>query len=130
MGETTAVELSRIGQIAVTVKDLGRAVAYYRDVLRLPYLFEAGSLAFFRCGGVRLMLAVPESPEFDHPSSVLYFDVADLDGAHAALAERGARFLGPPHRIHRAADHELWMAFFRDSEGNTLALMSERATPP
>jgi methylmalonyl-CoA/ethylmalonyl-CoA epimerase len=120
-----AVRLSRIGQIAVTAHDLDRALAFYRDTLGIPFLFRAGTLAFFDCAGTRLMLGVPEAPEFDHPSSTLYFSVEDLRQAYAALQERSVSFRGEPHLIARLADREVWMAFFQDSEGNTLALMSE-----
>jgi catechol 2,3-dioxygenase-like lactoylglutathione lyase family enzyme len=117
--------LSQIGQIAVNVHDLDRATTFYREKLGLPFLFRVPNLAFFDCAGVRLMLGVPERAEFDHPSSVLYFRVADLATACATLAERGVNFTDPPHLIARMPDHELWMAFFNDSEGNTHALMSE-----
>ena len=83
------------------------------------------SLAFFDCDGVRLMLSAPEQPQFDDPSSVFYFTVPDLNAAYAALRERGVTFTDAPHLIAEMPDHELWMAFFTDSEGNTLALMSE-----
>lgn len=115
--------LAGIGQIAVRATDLPRATAYYRDVLGLPFLFEAPGLAFFQCGGVRLMLSGAESAEFDHPSSVLYFDVADVEAAHATLAARGVTFRDQPHPVHRTPEKALWMAFFDDSEGNTFAIM-------
>ena len=119
--------LSAIGQIAMVVKDVRRAVEFYRDSLGLPLLFQAPpSLAFFDCGGVRLMLSPAERPEFDHPGSVLYFTVNDVDEAHRTLTARGVDFREPPHLIAKMPDHELWMAFFRDTEGNTLALMEER----
>ena len=118
--------LSGIGQIAITVKDLGRAVAFYRDTLGLRFLFEAPpKMAFFDCGGVRLMLGVPEKPEFDHPASVLYYKVGDIQAAWKSLSEAGADLRSAPHLVARLPGHELWMAFFRDTEGNTLALMSE-----
>ena len=82
-------------------------------------------LSFFDCGGVRLLLSAPEEPEFEHANSILYFPVDDLQGAYRALAARGVRFTDEPHLIAEMPDHELWMAFFEDSEGNTLALMSE-----
>jgi methylmalonyl-CoA/ethylmalonyl-CoA epimerase len=88
-------------------------------------LFAAPPLAFFDCGGVRLMLTVPESAEHDHPVSILYFRVADIAAAHAELTSRGTRFEGVPHPVARLPGHELWLAFFGDGEGNTLALMSE-----
>ena len=122
---TTDIHLSQIGQIALNVHDLERAVAFYRDALGLTLLFTAGPLAFFDCGGVRLMLTLPEKPEFDHPNSLLYFKVADIGAAHAALSSRGTRFEDTPHLIARLADHELWMTHFRDPEDNLLALMSE-----
>ncbi|MCA9737316.1 MAG: VOC family protein [Gemmatimonadota bacterium] len=116
-----------IGQIAVHVEDLPRAVGFYRDVLGLPLLFEAPpSLAFFDCGGVRLMLSGASEPGFDHPASILYYRVADIVAAHAALRERGATFVDEPHVVHRTERYALWMTFLRDTEGNTLALMEER----
>ena len=118
--------LSQIGQIAVNVHDVDRAVRFYRDTLGMRFLFQAGTLAFFDAGGVRLMLSPPEKKEFDHPGSILYYRVADIEGTHAALAARAVDFLGAPHLIHKAPDHDLWMAFFKDSEGNTLALMAEK----
>lgn len=118
--------LSRLGQIAVTAHDVPRATAFWRDVLGVRFLFEApGPLAFFDCGGVRVMLSRPSAAEFDHPSSVLYFQVADIGAEHARLAAAGVSFRGPPHLVAKLPDHELWMAFFADSEGNTLALMSK-----
>ena len=120
------LSLSQIGQIAMVVRDLDRAVAFYRDVLGMQLLFQAPpKLAFFDCGGVRLMLDVPEEPEFDHPGSILYYKVDDIHDAWATLRERGVEFRDEPHLVARMPDHELWMTFFRDPEGNTLALMSE-----
>jgi methylmalonyl-CoA/ethylmalonyl-CoA epimerase len=121
------VTLKRIRQIAVHVKDMQRAVAFYRDVLQLPFLFEAGpKLAFFDCGGVRLMLSPPDSPEFDHPGSILYYLVDDIAAVHRTLLERGVQFVDEPHMIAKMPDHELWLTAFHDSEGNYLALMEER----
>jgi methylmalonyl-CoA/ethylmalonyl-CoA epimerase len=122
---TTSIGISRLGQIAINLQDLSRATAFYRDILGLPLLFTAGGMAFFDCGGVRLMLARPEKPEFDHPSSVLYFTVPDIAAAHQRLLARGVRFEGDPHLIAKMPTYDLWMAFFRDSEQNFLALMSE-----
>ena len=117
--------LSEIGQIAVNVHDLKRATAFYRDTLGMKFLFAVPNMAFFDCGAVRLMLGTAERPEFDHPASVIYYRVADLQQAYQVLRSRGARFEGAPHLIARLPDHELWMAFLRDSENNLLALMSE-----
>jgi len=117
--------LARIGQIAINAHDVDRATAFYRDVLGLPHLFRAGQLSFFDCGGVRLMLDKAEKPEFDHPSSILYFQVGDIQAAHRRLQEAGAKFEDAPHVIAPMPKYDLWMTFFRDSEGNLLALMSE-----
>jgi methylmalonyl-CoA/ethylmalonyl-CoA epimerase len=111
----------------MNVRDLQRAVAFYRDKLGVRLLFEVPPrMAFFDCDGVRLMLGLPETPEYDHAGSVLYFRVGNLERAYAELTERGVDFKGKPHLIARMPDHELWMAFFHDSEGNTLALMEAR----
>jgi predicted enzyme related to lactoylglutathione lyase len=125
MTPAVAFGLSQIGQIAVNVHDTGRAVAFYRDQLGMKFLFAAGQLAFLDAGGIRLMLTPPEKTEFDHPSSIMYFKVDDIKQAHATLSQRGVKFEDTPHLIARMPDHELWMIFFRDSENNLLALMSE-----
>jgi predicted enzyme related to lactoylglutathione lyase len=118
--------LERIGQIAVTVKDLKRAIAFYRDTLDLKLLFEvAPKMAFFDCGGVRLMLALPETPEFDHPASILYYRVPDIRAAYDTLNARGVVFEAGPELVAPLAAADLWMAFAHDSEGNLFALMSE-----
>lgn len=120
-----APALQRIHQISIRTGDTARAVTFYRDTLGLRLLFEAPpQLAFFECGGVRLMLSPPE-PEFDHQGSVLYFAVDDITAAHAALAAAGVRFRTKPHLAAKLPDREVWLADFLDSEGNVLALMSE-----
>lgn len=118
--------LGAIGQISMNAHDIDRATAFYSDALQLPLLFRAGHMSFFDCSGVRLMLSRPEKPEYDHAGSVLYFKVADIQATYRQLSDRDVPFLGEPHLTARLADHELWMAFFRDTEGNTLALMEER----
>jgi catechol 2,3-dioxygenase-like lactoylglutathione lyase family enzyme len=115
-----------IGQIHLSVSDLARSVAFYRDVLGLTFLFDvpAQGMAFFDCGGVRLYLGAPESQEFEsHP--LLYYTVADVDAAHAAATARGAESISGPHVVHRTDEMELWMAFLRDPDGITLGLMAE-----
>jgi predicted enzyme related to lactoylglutathione lyase len=124
---TTQFELTQIGQIAINVHDLKRAVAFYRDILGIRFLFQApGGLAFFDVGGVRLMLGAAENPDFNHPASTLYYKVEDIDAAYRTLTERGVAFIDEPHLIAKLPSHELWMTFFRDSEDNVLALMEER----
>ena len=123
---TTGIGISRIGQIAINAHDVERAAAFYQDMLGLKLLFRAGpGLAFFDCGGVRLMLTRPEKPEFDHPSSILYFTVPDIQAAYAAMKEKAVKFEDEPHMIARMPDHDLWMVFFYDTEGNLMGLMSE-----
>jgi methylmalonyl-CoA/ethylmalonyl-CoA epimerase len=118
--------LERIGQIAVNVQDLERAIRFYRDTLGMRFLFQAPpQMAFFDCGGVRLMLGVPSEPAFDHPSSIIYYRVADIHAVHDALVARGVTFTEAPHLVAKLPDHDLWLAFFRDPERNLLALMSE-----
>lgn len=125
----TSLALDEIGQLSITVKDLDRAVSFYRDTLGMRFLFEAPpKMAFFDCGGIRLMLSVPEKAEFDHPPSVIYYKVDDIEAAHRALVEKEVEFEGEPHLIHQAEGYELWMAFLRDSEGHLLALMTERGS--
>jgi predicted enzyme related to lactoylglutathione lyase len=122
---TPTVGLSRIHQISMRTHDVDRAVRFYRDTLGLPFLFAAPPrLAFFDCGGVRLMLSTPE-PGFDHPGSVLYFAVDDIRQMHETLTARGVTFRSEPHKIATLADREVWLVDFQDTEGNTLALMSE-----
>jgi methylmalonyl-CoA/ethylmalonyl-CoA epimerase len=117
--------LRTIGQIYMRAVDLRRATAFYRDVLSIPFLFDVPRMAFFDLDGVRLMLGEPEGEAFDHPGSILYFDVPDLRAAHEELVRRGVPFDSSPHLIADLGTRELWMAFFKDSEGNQLALMSE-----
>lgn len=126
---TPTVSLTTIGQIAVRIKDLDRAVTFYRDTLGVPFLFRVPNLAFFQLGEVRLMLSPAEQPEFDHPGSVIYYKVDDIDSAYGALKAKGVDFIDEPHLIATMPDHELWMAFLRDSEGNTLSLMCEKRPP-
>jgi methylmalonyl-CoA/ethylmalonyl-CoA epimerase len=126
MTTATGIGIARIGQIAINAHDVERAAAFYENVLGLKLLFKAGpGLAFFDCGGVRLMLTKPEKPEHDHPSSILYFAVPDIQAAHAKLKDHGVKFEDEPHLIAKMPDHDLWMTFFRDSENNLLGLMSE-----
>ena len=125
MAEKRPFGLARIGQIAVNVHDVTRATAFYRDTLGMRLLFEAANMAFFDCGGIRLMLAVAEKPEFDHPSSIIYFLVDDIQSAHSLLSARGVRFETAPHVVARRDNCDLWMAFLRDVDDNLLAVMSE-----
>jgi predicted enzyme related to lactoylglutathione lyase len=125
---SSAFGLSTIMQIGVTAHDIDRATEFYRDKLGMKHLFSAPpGLAFFDCAGVRLMLSVPSSAEFDHPSSILYFNVDDIQQAHATFLERGVEFIEPPAFVVNMGSYDLWIASFRDSENNVLALMSNVA---
>lgn len=123
---TSEFALSHIGQIAVPVSDVDRAIAFYRDVLGMRFLFKAPpGLGFFDCGGVRLLLDEPAKAQPENYSSIIYYKVPDIQAAHQALTARGVVFSDAPHLVARMPDHELWMAFFRDPDENILALMSE-----
>jgi len=127
MEDQRSISLGQIGQISVNVRDFDRAVAFYKDTLGLKHLFAvSGRMAFFDCCGVRLMLAIPERPDLDHPSSILYFKVEDIEQAHEVLASRGVHFETKPTLVAPMATRDLWLAEFRDSENNVLALMCEK----
>ncbi|MGZ5083289.1 MAG: VOC family protein [Usitatibacter sp.] len=121
------LRLSTLRQVSMNARDLARASAFYRDVLGIAHLFDAPpAMSFFDCGGVRLLLGVPEKPDEAHAGSILYFDVADIDEAHAELAGRGVKFRDVPHLVARLPGREVWLDFFEDTEGNVLALMCEK----
>jgi catechol 2,3-dioxygenase-like lactoylglutathione lyase family enzyme len=123
---TNTAILGPIGQVSRQVCDIDAAVAWYRDVLGLPHLFTFGTLAFFDCHGVRLLLSAGEKEVGEPGDSVLYFRTPDIEAAHRRLTERGVTFRGTPHLIHRhESGVEEWMAFFEDLDGQTLALMSQ-----
>ena len=118
--------LSEIGQIAIVVSDVAKATTFYRDVLGLKFLFSAGpNLAFLAAGSVRLMLTLPAGAGEAGKNSILYFKVADLAATHAAVVERGAKNERGPTLTAKLPDHELWIAFVRDPDGNLVGLMSE-----
>ncbi len=119
------LEITGVGQIAINCHDLKRATEFYRDKLGLRLLYEFPGLAFFDCGGVRLMLTNPEKPEFDHPASIIYYRVADIHQASRAITDKGVALEHEPSIIARMPDHDLWMSFVRDTEGNLVGLMAE-----
>jgi methylmalonyl-CoA/ethylmalonyl-CoA epimerase len=124
--ESGGFGLGQIGQIAVPVADLDRAVKFYRDILGMRFLFQAPpGLAFFDCAGVRLMLDLPAKAQAGQHSPVIYYKVPDLQLAFKVLSDRKAKFETEPHLIAKMPDHELWMAFLKDPDDNLLALMSE-----
>lgn len=119
--------LGPVAQIHVSVSDIDRSVAFYRDVLGVPFLFQVPGqpMAFFQSGQVRLYLGSPETAEFAS-RVVLYFGVDDIEAEHDRLRAAGVPFLDQPHAVHRDGETELWMAFLRDPDGHHLALMQER----
>ena len=120
------MDLGSIGQVGMTVEDLDACVEFYRDRLGLRLIARAApGLAFFDCDGVRLMLSAAQSGT-PSGNSVLYFTVEDIQGCCAELTERGVAVGNGPVLVHSAADYELWMAFFEDPSGNTVAVMEER----
>lgn len=123
------VRLDGIGQVAITVREVSRAVAFYRDTLGMTFLFELPGMGFLECGGIRLMLSRAESAQHDHPASIIYYKVADITATFEALTQQGVEFVSPPRQVASMPDHDLWMAFFRDPDQNVLALMSEVHRP-
>lgn len=119
------VKLSRIGQIAINVRDVKRAIAFYRDVLGMEFLFEVPQMGFFNCDGIRLMLAEAESQQPHHPASIIYYGVSNIQEVYTSLTQAGVTFTSAPRRIATVDDHDLWMAFFKDMDDNVLGLMSE-----
>ncbi len=117
--------IQKIGQIAVPIKNIERAVEFYKEVLGLPLLFSTESMAFFDCNGQRLLLSLPEKSEFANSSSIIYFQVEDIKKSVEKLIEKGVSFIDQPHVVAKMGNTETWMTFFKDTEGNTHALMSE-----
>jgi methylmalonyl-CoA/ethylmalonyl-CoA epimerase len=117
--------IQKIAQIAVPITNVERAIEFYKEVLGLPLLFHTDNMAFFECNGQRLLLSLPEKDEFASASSVLYFQVEDIKKSVERLIEKGISFIDQPHVIAKMGNTETWMTFFKDTEGNTHALMSE-----
>ncbi|ADV82467.1 VOC family protein [Terriglobus saanensis] len=120
----TDVELKEIAQIAFTVNDLAEAKTFYQEILGLKFLFDAGTMAFFQCGTIRVMIGQGEKPSGSE-GTIAYFRVADLEATSSSLESCGIAFLQKPHLVARMKSHDLWMAFVKDPAGNTLGLMSE-----
>ncbi len=122
-----SITLGHIEQVAIPVRDVARATAFYRDQLGMKLLFEVPpQLSFFDCDGIRLALSISSDPMYDPPGSIVYYRVADIEASHVELEGRGVEFLQGPHRVAELDDIEIWMAFFEDTEGNTLAITSEK----
>jgi methylmalonyl-CoA/ethylmalonyl-CoA epimerase len=119
------LDLSRIGQVALTTADTDRAERFYEQALGLRKLFRFGTLVFFDCAGLRLMIAQSDDKDAIAKASPLYFRCADIALAVRELKARGVPFVDSPHRIAEMEDHDLWMAFFRDPDHHLMALMQE-----
>ena len=125
-----ATTVSRIGQIAVTVSDVSKALAFYRDILGLSFLFSpSDSMAFVSAGDTRLMLSTPQGAGTPGANSILYFEVGDIEQAYALFVSRGAIGERPPQLTAKMPDHELWLGFLRDPDGNLVGLMEEKRQP-
>lgn len=122
----TITTVQKINQIGVPVKEITRAIDFYKEQLGLSLLFNTDTMAFFDCDGLRLMLSLPEKEQFAHASSVIYFEVEDIDRSYTDFQARGVWFSGPPHCVVKNGPAETWMAFFEDTEGNTHALTSDK----
>jgi len=118
------LNINQIGQIALPVLDVDRAEAFYEKVLGLRKLFRFGDLTFFDCAGVRLLLEKARDAD-GAKRGCIYFRCADITLAVAELGKRGLVFESSPHLIAKMDDHDLWMVFFKDPDGHTLALMQE-----
>lgn len=117
---------ARVAQILIPVEDLDSGVTFYRDTLGIPFLFTAPpQMAFFDCGGVRLLVGVMPEGQSAQRGSAIYFHVSDIDAVFSSLKQKGVRFSATPHVVHRTDTTELWLAEFNDPDGNQLALMSE-----
>jgi predicted enzyme related to lactoylglutathione lyase len=120
-------KLSEIGQIAITVSDVSRALTFYRDILGLTFLFSPGpNLAFLSAGGTRIMLTTPQGAGKVGCNSILYFKVNEITAVHSAIVGRGAINERAPQLAAKMPDHELWLAFLRDPDANLIGLMEER----
>jgi len=120
-----AHSIQKVRQIGIPVKNLDKAVGFYKDLLKLPFLFSTDSMAFFDCNGTRLLLSLPEKEDFAQSSSVIYFQVENIIEAYEELIEKGVYFIDEPHTVAKMEQTETWMTFFKDTEGNTHSLISE-----
>jgi methylmalonyl-CoA/ethylmalonyl-CoA epimerase len=128
MGGAEPEQLKEIMQIAITVSDLARAQAFYKDTLGMKFLFATGTMAFLQCGGVRLLLGTPEPGKpISNGGTILYFRVEEIENVHARLVESGVSVVQPPHLVAKMPDHDLWLAILSDPDGNPIGLMSEAA---
>jgi methylmalonyl-CoA/ethylmalonyl-CoA epimerase len=122
-------KIQKVGQIGIPVKNLEQAIHFYKNKLGLTLLFNTDNMAFFECNGLRLLLSLPEKEEFAHSSSVIYFQVENIKDTYENLVAKEVTFIDEPHVVAKMGQSETWMTFFKDTEGNTHALMSEVEVP-
>lgn len=120
-----AKKIQKVGQIGIPVKNLEQAIDFYKNKLGLTLLFNTDNMAFLECDGMRLLLSLPEKEEFAKSSSVIYFQVENIKDTYEDLVAKEVTFIDEPHVVAKMGQTETWMTFFKDTEGNTLALMSE-----
>src|SRR5437773_8212375 len=112
---------AKIGQLLIPVEDFDKGVAFYRDTLGIPFLFAAPpQMAFFNCGGIRLLVGVMPTGQPAQRGSAIYFQVEDIHATASSLKSAGVVFREEPHVVHRTPTTELWLAEFADSDGNQL----------
>ena len=119
---------AKVAQLLIPIEDFEAGVAFYRDVLGIPLLFTAPpQMAFFDCGGVRLLVGVMPVGQVAQRGSAIYFQVPDINAVYSSLKDKGVSFKAAPHVVNRTPTSELWLSEFADPDGNQLALMSEVA---
>ncbi|SEC26711.1 VOC family protein [Paenibacillus sp. GP183] len=126
MMSSAPFQIQKIKQLSIPVHELDAAVAFYQENLGLPLLFRVPNMAFLDCDGIRILLSVPETEKLDHPSSIVYFQVEDIDASYQALLARDVHFIGKPHKIAEMNQIETWMVFFKDPDENVHALTAEK----
>jgi methylmalonyl-CoA/ethylmalonyl-CoA epimerase len=119
------VSIKGITQLSIRVQDVATAIKFYNESLGLPLLYSESTMALLDCNGIRLLLGIPEKPEYDHPSSIVYFQVENIQEAYESLSANGVEFTGKPHKIAEFNGFAVWMVFFKDPDHNVHALTCE-----
>jgi methylmalonyl-CoA/ethylmalonyl-CoA epimerase len=117
--------LGPVGQVALSVANADRSEAFFAETLGLRRLFRFGTLVFFDCAGLRLLIEQAANEAAIESASPIYFRVADIALARRELESRGVTFVDQLHCVAPMPDHDLWMTFFRDPDEHLLALMME-----
>lgn len=128
-GAPVQVHLEDICQIAVSVSDLARSKEFYQNVLGMRFLFDTGPMSFFLCGGIRFAIGTADKA-VSPGGTIVYFRVREIQETCRLLTEKGVELIQTPHLVAKMADHDLWLAFLRDPDANTIGLMCEVARTP